>query len=427
MKLQMEVISRETIKPSAPTPHHLSRHALSFIDQLAPPAYMPLTLYFRADQLVRNRVQISATLKAALSQILAIYYPLAGRIQGSSHVDCNDEGAHYYEADVKGSLDEFLSSPDEMELNKFLAHGIVEAVSEPPVAVQANFFDDGGLALSLAITHKIGDALSYFMFLKSWAAIARGDEDQIVKPDFNSAEYFPPKDLPAFDDKGILLKEDNILKRFIFKASSIKAMREKFGNSSSLEFPKPLTRVEALSVFVWKRFMASTQVLSPDKLYKVLHLINLRTRTDPPLPPNAFGNIDWGISATADMGMDPDTDESFGLLTDMRRSLKEIDSDFVKQIGKGKELMEGTAATGEEGKPIDWFWFSSLCRFPVYDADFGWGEPVWVTTARLPLRNWASFFDLKEGDGIEAWITLAREDMVKFEADPELLHYTTLA
>ena len=66
---------------------------------------------------------------------------------------------------------------------------------------------------------------------------------------------------------------------------------------------------------------------------------------------------------------------------------------------------------------------TSLCWFPLYEADFGWGKPSWVTTANMTFKNLVSFFDTKSGDGIEAWIILKEEDMAKLETDEELFAY----
>jgi hypothetical protein len=44
--------------------------------------------------------------------------------------------------------------------------------------------------------------------------------------------------------------------------------------------------------------------------------------------------------------------------------------------------------------------FTSLCRFPVYEADFGWGKPVWVASARLLYKNLVGFFDRKSRYGL---------------------------
>ncbi|PQQ10990.1 vinorine synthase-like [Prunus yedoensis var. nudiflora] len=67
--------------------------------------------------------------------------------------------------------------------------------------------------------------------------------------------------------------------------------------------------------------------------------------------------------------------------------------------------------------------FSSYCRFPLYDNDFGWGRPTWVGSPALTYKNLVLFMDTKEGGGIEAYVSLEEEVMAKFECDSELLSY----
>ena len=46
-----------------------------------------------------------------------------------------------------------------------------------------------------------------------------------------------------------------------------------------------------------------------------------------------------------------------------------------------------------------WFWF------PLYEVDFGWGKPIWVST-RAKTLEMVILNDTKDGDGIEAWVSL---------------------
>ncbi|KAE8123970.1 hypothetical protein FH972_018883 [Carpinus fangiana] len=43
--MNVEIISKEIIKPSSPTPHHLRTHKLSFLDQFPPTTYIPIILF----------------------------------------------------------------------------------------------------------------------------------------------------------------------------------------------------------------------------------------------------------------------------------------------------------------------------------------------------------------------------------------------
>ena len=75
---------------------------------------------------------------------------------------------------------------------------------------------------------------------------------------------------------------------------------------------------------------------------------------------------------------------------------------------------------------IDLYACTSWCKLELYDADFGWGRPVWASIVGLPLKNVTLLIDTRDGDGIEAWLTLGEEDMTFFESNEELLEFSIL-
>ncbi|KAF5175708.1 vinorine synthase-like [Thalictrum thalictroides] len=60
-----------------------------------------------------------------------------------------------------------------------------------------------------------------------------------------------------------------------------------------------------------------------------------------------------------------------------------------------------------------------------YETDFGWGNPVWASSASLATKNGILLMDTKCGKGIEAWVSLNEEDMSRFECDLDLLSFTS--
>lgn len=74
-------ISKETIKPSAPTPHHLWNLKLSY-DQLAPRIYVHLVLFYNNAEF--NSLVKSHSLKGSLAKTLTLFYPLAGKLNEDS-------------------------------------------------------------------------------------------------------------------------------------------------------------------------------------------------------------------------------------------------------------------------------------------------------------------------------------------------------
>ncbi|XP_022727148.1 vinorine synthase-like [Durio zibethinus] len=423
MKLEVEVISKEIIRPSSPTPHQLCHYQLCSLDQLAPPVYNHLVLFYKnkSDIQIDNIKNVLDHLRLSVSKALTYFYPLAGRIKDNLFIDCNDEGIPFKEAHVKCRLADILQSPVPKELNKLFPFAL-DSAAELPMGIQFNTFDCGGIGIGLCISHKIGDALSYFTFLNTWADIGRGDDQKIVLPEFVSTKLFPPRILSLPEPVVDTNKKNIETKRFVFSASKIEEIRAKYAESGSLENQKRRSsRIEALSAFIWSRFIASTKERSsPDGFYTIVHTVNLRTRFELPLSDQSFGNIYHVAITVPSMDSEKDCDN---LVSQMRDSIRKIDKVFVEKLQVGEDLFDSTNEGDEnfnKGEKIP-FVFTSLCKFPLYEADFGWGKPIWISSATLSSKNLVVFMDTASGDGIEAWINLTEEDMAAFGIDDELL------
>ncbi|KAM1719635.1 hypothetical protein ACFX12_021418 [Malus domestica] len=162
---------------------------------------------------------------------------------------------------------------------------------------------------------------------------------------------------------------------------------------------KPPSRVEALSTFIWSRFVAATQVksgIAPKRLYSIVHGVNLRTMIDSPFLEHSFGNI-CRIAMTI-----PFLDIEEGCYG------------IVKQ--NYENFFEGELVTLS---------FTSLCRFPLYEADFGGGNPTWVGSPALTFNNLVVFMDAKSCGGIEANVNMKEKDLAKIEGDGEFLAFVS--
>nr|XP_048332801.1 (13S,14R)-1,13-dihydroxy-N-methylcanadine 13-O-acetyltransferase AT1-like [Ziziphus jujuba var. spinosa] len=120
----VEVILREIVKPSSPTPHHFKTHELCFIDHSVPLMYFPLLLFYSHDNSIHDSRSVG------------------GKDQPSNDKD--------------------LEKPDIQLLRQFLA---AEPESQgarisPLLLVQATFFECGGMAIGLSVLHNAMDAAS---------------------------------------------------------------------------------------------------------------------------------------------------------------------------------------------------------------------------------------------------------------------------
>lgn len=430
MEIEIEVISNETIKPFSPTPESLRMYPLSFLDQLSPPVFMPLVYFYAKDSKISN-AERSMALKSSLSQVLATFYPMSGRVKDELHVFCNNQGVPFTEAKANCKLSEVIKSPVPRELNKFHAYELCDA-RDIAMAVQVTFFRCDGMAVGLLINHRIADALSFFMFANAWAAAARNEYDDMPRPIFKSAAIFPARHNVAMYKRGAtgMMQEELVCKIFTFPASKISILRDRYdryADTTDDVFTKRRpTRVEALSAFLWSRFIAAKELKpDPNKIFTVLHAVNLRTRVDPPLSEYYFGNICCFTIAIVPYMEGSDSDQAgCRLVQQVRESIRGVNGDYIEKLREGEHLnfLKKRAMQAYKNELVT-LNFTSLCRFPLYEADFGWGKPVLVGSASLTYKNIVTFLDTPSGDEIEAWICMTKEDMEKFEEDLELKNF----
>ncbi|XP_057454675.1 stemmadenine O-acetyltransferase-like [Lotus japonicus] len=427
--MKVEIVSREDIRPSSPTPSHLRDFKLSLLDHLISSPYAPIILFYDSSSLSQgsNKLQL---LKQSLSETLTKFYPLGGRIKDDLTIECNDNGANFVEAKVNCPLSIFLGQPQLNLLHKFLPIELFsqESNSENYVThIQVNFFECGGIAIGMCISHRIVDGAAMSTFLKEWSCRARGCNcNQLPQPNFIGYSLFPTKSLwlrdLAMSTWASLFKQGKwVTKRFLFRNSDIALLKAQISDSA-IQHP---TRVEIVSTILWKFLMAKRPSL-------VTHLVNLRRRIDEALSPqHAMGNLLWPVAA--EHMSDHETDLE-GLVAKLRNAISKVDDKFVKELqgDNGRSIMQdslrGIGETGSKNE-VEYFAFSSWCNFEFYEADFGWGKPTWVTCVAATgsvYMNLIMLVDTRLRDGIEAWVTLVEQDMTTLIANTELLKYATL-
>ncbi|KAJ8529910.1 hypothetical protein K7X08_036745 [Anisodus acutangulus] len=118
------------------------------------------------------------------------------------------------------------------------------------------------------------------------------------------------------------------------------------------------------------------------------------------------------------------------------QSRKEL-TDFVNMVGStARDTSVGIAKASVDDitsmfvnfkipcqkEEMDMYFCTSWCKFPWYEADFGWGKPFWVSDVSKPAEL-ITLIDTKSGDGIEAWIGLKENEMAEFQRDPDILTF----
>lgn len=426
-EFKVEVVSNETIKPSSPTPDELrSTFRISVFDQLSPAIYSAVLLFYCSGSgRVGLASDISQRLRSSLSDVLTRFYPLAGRVKENFWIDCSDQGVAYKEAKVSCLLKDILEKPDPAALRKLLPVAVEspEAATSFLLLVQVSFFECGGLAVGVCISHKITDAASLGMLVRAWVGSASNESDgEVVAPNFTISSAFPPqedlKNLPVVE----LGKDRCVTRRLVFNSSGIAALRAK---ASSSAVPQP-TRVEAVSALIWKcASNASRRKLgaAPSRLSVLSQAVNLRRTPLQQSAENLMGNL---VGSFTGWNEDPGT-ELPRLVSNLRASMKEYLEAYPKMLkgeteSTAKTVLEAAAKFSSlvNSGDVDFYNCSSWCNIPFYEADFGWGRPVWVGFGGSEFKSSIVLIDSRDKEGIEVWLTLRESDMAELDHDQEL-------
>ncbi|KAI3519245.1 hypothetical protein L1887_08272 [Cichorium endivia] len=446
-KSGIHVMSIQHVKPDKPTPHELRLYKLSIVDQINIPTYVPFLFFYpnnvtgntniNIDNLVAER---SKLLRDSLSETLTRFYQFAGKYVDDNHIECNDEGVHYVETRVDGDLSSFLAKPDYSLLQGLLP--MPPNAKEPTrgyhlVLIQVNFFSCGGVAISMSNSHKLIDGRTYSTFLNAWGSSAKGDPENKIYLNFVSSSLFYPNTKAASNAsvnlsflavRPLLMKSGACsTKRFRFDSYALQALKEKADASVSS------TRVIAVTSLIWKCATAAARKLHGERPSIFQISMNLRGRFTPPIPENAIGNICWTTVASCELNDSLTLETMIGYV---KSGIAKVDSSFLEKF-KGEQgtdyvIDEMKRAAGQMSSyDADYYSSSSLCNSGLTDADFGWGRPVWSCygnfTDDVPLfANVILLMDASNGDGIEAWVTLSREEMDILERDPDLLSFASV-
>ncbi|KAK4589123.1 hypothetical protein RGQ29_019921 [Quercus rubra] len=335
MVMDVEIISKEIIKPSSPTPHHLRKFKLSFLDQLPPLFHFPIIWFY--DNKKFNTYEFS--------------------------INCNDKGVDYIQAQVLCKLSQAIRNPNGDDLIQFLPfepdNSCNDFGKEVLLAVQYNIFECGGVAIAV------------FNFVNAWAGTCRG-ESEAISPIFDAHIHFPPRDITGFmPNEAYISKEKIVTRRSVFNKSSIAALRREastaFGPEDSVA-----SRVEVVSAFIWMRFMvmARTRATKPKQVIAV-HAVNLRERMVPQLPVHSFGNL-------ARM----EKDYHF-LVSQLRNTILEINAKYLKKLQDGPvgDLFPVYEVDFGMGKP-SWVCCPGICcknAVVMMSTKDGDGIETWVT------------------------------------------------
>ncbi|KAG5226413.1 acetyl-CoA-benzylalcohol acetyltransferase [Salix suchowensis] len=431
--MRVAIVSRKFITPSSSTPPHLRSCEISALDQLIPPVYGGFTCFYPADGNIQGakHSERRKQLEESLSKILTLYYPAAGRyVEEKLLVDCNDKGVEFLEADVSGRLSQILNGElQPEELNQLLPYP-VPSPTTPLVAVQISTFKCGGMAVGLRVSHKIFDIAALTSFFNGWATTCRAGIDEVPRPSFALPSLFPTRETAQILNPTPVKNGARLVTRtFVFSRSAVASLQviARTGDDDLEGGKGQPSRVQVVTAIIWKALIKVAKLkhgfLRPSAL---IHGVEMRKRSALPTPPNCFGNM----LRLAMARFEPDESKTGlrDLVITVRKAIRDAVIDcrdamsYDELFARAAESFRGWNEEARKGE-IDLYTFSSWCGFPVYEVDFGWGKPAWVSSPHKPVPV-VNLLDTKDG-GVAVWMTAEEMDMILFQRDPEIVDLTS--
>ncbi|KAM3327795.1 hypothetical protein P3S68_033844 [Capsicum galapagoense] len=445
----VSVISKKTIKPFSPTPCTKIFHKLCLPGQAFTLNHVPLVLFYPKKPNIGPK-KLCKFLEVSLSKTLAYYYPYAGRLINNWTVECNDNGAEFFEVRVNSGMDEVLHhstdsrikdivtfpqgvpwSLDFMDSSSHHHHHHHQALA----TAQLSHFDCGGIAISVCLSHKVGDAESVYRFLKDWAALTRRDDDSnniVLSPYFVQDSI-----LPSPPDQGPLVspvskkKQECVEKTFDFTPAKLNALKASVNKSEEI-LQYPPTRSEVVNALVYKcaanAASSSLSDRSSPPAHQLVQYMNIRESISPPLPPTSIGNMLTAFSTPIHREGDLTIAK---VIANIRKSRddynnnnntrnKDQHNEWVSEILHAYRTGKGTF----QQRNCDVYISSSLCKYPFQEIDFGWGKPSRTRLGGHSISKYFALMNTNDG-GIHVSIHLTEKDMAVFENDHHLLQFAT--
>ncbi|XP_058788216.1 hydroxycinnamoyl-CoA:piscidic acid hydroxycinnamoyltransferase-like [Vicia villosa] len=419
-----------TVIPNEPTPH--GRLWLSDIDQVVRMRHTPTIYIYKPYQNPENAIE---TLKTSLSKILVQYYPMAGRLcytEGARlELNLNAKGAILLEAQTSKTIHDygdFSPSDSTKELVPVMDYN--QPIEDIPLFVVqlTRFQNNEGFAIGVAFFHPLSDGLGAIRFINSWAKIARGEtlEANELRPFLDRTllkfshtplapcfEHMELKPLPLIlgrEDTSEERKKKTSATLLRLSPEQVDKLKIKANENDILAMKKKgsraFSRYEAIGAHLW-RCASKARELEENQESVVRFNADVRTRMIPNLPKNYFGNA---LTQTAAKGYVGEiTSKPLGYVSQMIREASEIVTDeFIRSqidVIRGFEHLDDARALFlGEGENIPYFGnpnfhLTSWMSMPVYEADFGWGKPVYFGIAYVSPHDRAVILLSPDGDG----------------------------
>ncbi|KAK2995229.1 hypothetical protein RJ640_006968 [Escallonia rubra] len=385
-------------------------------------------------------------LKDSLSLTLDHFYPLAGRLVTQKQkeppsytvvINCNTSpGARFIHATLDSTISDILS-PTYVPLvvQSFFDHDRAinhDGHTMSLLTIQVTELIDG-IFIGCSINHAVADGSSFWHFFNAWSEIfkAKGDGSlSISRPPIHEHwfpdGYGPIINLPfTHHDQFISRHEAPPLRERIFHVSSDSLAKLKAKANAECSASK-ISSLQALSALIW-RCVTRLRHFPLDQKTSCRLAINNRSRLDPPLSNDYFGNSIQTVRGIATAGELRDHGLGWAAWLLHQAVVNQTD----KTVREWLKTWLETPLIYQLGQLFDpcSIMMGSSPRFDMYGNEFGLGKAVAIRS------GYANKFDgkvtlypgLEGGNSMDLEVCLPPNLMSAIESDEEFTEFVSLS
>ncbi|BAS93320.1 benzyl alcohol O-benzoyltransferase [Oryza sativa Japonica Group] len=399
---------RELVAPARPTPYEFKM--LSDIDDQDILRFNRSGISFYRHNPNQDGVDPVTVIRAALSEALVHFYPLAGRLRELRPtrklvVECTGEGVVFVEADASFRMDDLgdgtstsspLLAPPVPCYDMLLCEAespTADVVDRPLLFVQMTRLACGGFVFGMHICHCMADGSGMVQFLTAVTEFARGVPGAPTVPPVWEREALTTRSWPPTvtrdhveyaplpvddDDDDVLLSlspSTNAYAHhvFFFGDREIAALRSQVVAACS--------RFDLVGAFMWRCRTAALRHGRGD-VVRLNMFVNARVRNRP-VPRGYYGNAIVFASASAPAGELCGRPLGHALRLLVEAKARAWEDGYVQSVASFNAARRRPAFP----KGARTYFISDMTRAGMTDIDFGWGKPVYGGPATTMLAT----------------------------------------
>ncbi|KAB2610387.1 phenolic glucoside malonyltransferase 2-like [Pyrus ussuriensis x Pyrus communis] len=378
-------------------------------------------------------------LKTSLSLTLQQFLPLAGNVIWPKESPkpilryVRGDGVFLTIAESDNDFHHIVSSNsfniEAKEYHPLIPQMPVSHEKAAAIALQITIFPNRGFCIGTSMHHAILDGKTSTMFVKTWAHICKHEDSNLLpeqlKPFFDRsvikdpanleeiyANQFRNMDRPDNRMRTDPVSPDLIRGTFQVTRTNLEALRQMVTAKKEQQEQYQSVHLSTFSLtcaYAWVCLVKVEEMKAGVSLF--VFSVDCRSRFDPPLPANYFGNCLTGRKAVAETNGLLGEDGLIVAVSAISEAIKSLDEGVLK----GAENRVSGLYSGVRGKDRTKFSVAGSHQFKIYGTDFGWGRPRKTDVVSIDRTEAISLADSKNcGGGVEIGLVLKKHHMDVF-------------